>query len=51
MQIVQGDVKAIKIHLGNYFCPMVCVCVRDAGEYSEFLIILKCKKIPFCFYK
>ena len=31
MQIVQGDDKAIKIHLGDYFCPMVCVCVSVEG--------------------
>ena len=31
----------MKIHLGDYFYPMVCVCVC---VYSEFLIILKCKK-------
>ena len=26
-QIVQGDVKTMKIHLGDYVYPMVCVCV------------------------
>ena len=29
----------MKIHMGDYVYPMVCVCV-----YPEFPIILKCKK-------
>ena len=38
----------MKIYLGDYVYPMVCVCVC---VYSEFPIILKCKKSPFHFYK